>query len=152
MIRLATPEDVPQINSLLSDFFAYNAEQQPTNYIPAIENGEYPFAVITGDSGDFIIAESDNMVVGFIHIEENNTPPYPSVAPHTFACIIDFIVKQQYRKKNIGHLLLQEAKVWAQSRNLEYIELMVLENNEIGKSFYNRENFVTMSRTMRLHF
>ena len=90
------------------------------------------------------------MTVGFVHVEEDATPPYPSVLSHRFACIVDFIVHKQYRKNGIGQLLLEEVKRWTQSRNLEYIELMVLENNVIGKSFYEREHFVTVSRSMRL--
>lgn len=44
---------------------------------------------------------------------------------------------------------MEGAKHWAKSRSLDYLELMVLENNDIGKSFYERENFMTVSRTMR---
>ncbi len=48
-------------------------------------------------------------------------------------------------------MLLDEAKSWAQSRNLEYLELMVLENNDNGRCFYEKERFVTVSRIMRLN-
>lgn len=151
-IRSATLADVPQLSGLLSEFFAYNAGQQPGHCIAARDDGQYPSSVINRAAGDFIVAELNNMLVGFIHIEEEKTPTYPSVAPHKFACVVDFYVKQHHRRRNIGHMLLEEAKRWVQSRNLDYIELMVLENNEIGKSFYARERFFTMSRTMRFYF
>ena len=151
-IRLARAEDIFQISELLSEFFAYNAEQQPNKYRAAIENGDYPRAVLDSDTGVFFVAEADKRILGLIHIEENSTLPYPSIAPHKFACIMDFFVKPAHRKKNIGHLLLEEAKAWAQSRNLDHIELMVLENNEIGKSFYEGAGFVTTSQTMCLDF
>ena len=151
-IRLARLEDIPQISELLSEFFAYNAKQQPNNYIATSENGKYPSSVLDSDTGVFFIAETGKTIIGLIHIEEDSTPPYPSIAPHKFACIIDFFVKPYYRKKNVGRLLLEEAKAWAQSRNLEYIELMVLENNETGKRFYEGTDFITTSRTMRLDF
>lgn len=106
--------------------------------------------MIDSSYGDIIVAELDHTIVGFAHVEEDATPSYPSVLPRKFACIVDFIVEQQHRKKGIGQLLLEEVKRWAQMRNLNYIELMVLENNDIGKSFYERENFTTVSRTMRL--
>lgn len=149
-IRLATHDDLRAISNLLSEFFAYNAEQQPENYVAVKESGQYPGSVIDSDTGDFIVAEINNIIVGVVHVEEDTTPPYPSVKPYKFACIVDFIVGKEYRKKNIGHLLLEEVKGWAQSRNLNYIELMVLENNEIGRNFYKREKFVAVSRTMRL--
>lgn len=149
-IKLATNDDIQAINTLFTEVFAYNAAQQPEYYIATKENGQYPSAVINSQNGDIIVAEVDQAIVGFVHVEEDTTPPYPSVLPHKFACIVDFIVNQQYRKNGIGHLLLEEVKRWAQSRNLEYIELMVLENNDIGRNFYERENFATVSRTMRL--
>lgn len=150
-IRLATHNDVQAISTLLTDFFAYNAEQQPHYYVVANESGKYPSMVIDSDNGDVIVAEADQgVIIGLLHIEEDSTPPYSSVRLHRFACIVDFIVSQQYRKNGIGHLLLEEAKRWAQSRNLEYLELMVLENNYIGRDFYEEEMFTTVSRTMRL--
>jgi len=135
---------------LYTEFFTYNAAQQPKYYVAATEDGKYPSTVINSQNGDIIVAEIDQKIVGFVHVEEDITPPYSSVFPHKFACIVDFIVNQQYRNNGIGHLLLNEVKHWAKSRNLKYIELMVLENNDIGRNFYERELFSTASRTMRL--
>jgi ribosomal protein S18 acetylase RimI-like enzyme len=149
-IRLAIRDDVKAISDLYTEFFAYNAEQQPEYYVAARESGEYPTSVIDSNNGDIFVVEIENMIVGFVHVEEDVTPPYPSVLSHKFACIVDFIVNKQYRKNGIGKLLLEEVKHWAKSRELQYIELMVLENNDIGKSFYERELFSTVSRTMRL--
>lgn len=149
-IRLANHDDICAVGSLFSEFFAYNAAQQPENYISADENGNYPKAVIDGGMGDIIIAETEGAIVGLLHVEEASTPPYPSVRPHKFACIVDFIVSQPHRNKGVGKLLLEECKSWAQARNLAYLELMVLENNDIGRSFYEKEQFAAVSRTMRL--
>lgn len=149
-IRLATHKDIQAISTMLTEFFAYNAEQQPNYYIASNEDGKYPRSVIDSNNGDIIIAETEGRLMGLLHIEEDATLPYSSVQIYKFACIVDFFVNQKYRKNGVGHLLLEEAKHWAQSRNLEYLELMVLENNEIGMNFYKKEQFVTVSRTMRL--
>ena len=149
-IRFATKDDIELISKLFTEFYAYNAIQQPKYYISAKESGEYPDTVINGENGDVIVAVVDDIIIGFIHIEAANTPPYPSVVSHQFACIVDFFVVEQHRKKGIGRLLLEEAKLWARSRQLEYLELMVLENNAGGRNFYERENFSTISQTMRL--
>ena len=149
-IRFATKDDIELINKLFTEFYAYNAMQQPKYYVSAKESGKYPNAIIDSENGDIIVAVVNDVIIGFIHIEVDNTPSYPSVVSHRFACIVDFFVVKQHRKKGIGRLLLEEAKLWAQSRQLEYLELMVLENNEVGQSFYKRENFSTVSQTMRL--
>ena len=124
--------------------------QQPKYYVSVEESGKYPGAVIGSENGDIIVAVINDVIIGFIHIEADSTPPYPSVVSHKFACIVDFFVVEQHRKKGIGRLLLEEAKLWARSRKLEYLELMVLENNKVGRSFYECENFSTISQTMRL--
>ena len=149
-IRLATKDDIELISSLFTEFYEYNAAQQPQYYVAAKEIGKYPNTIIDSKDGDIIVAVVDEVIVGFIHIEEDKTPPYPSIVPHKFACIVDFIVAEQHRKSGIGRLLLEEAKLWASSRQLEYLELMVLENNDVGRCFYERENFSVMSQTMRL--
>lgn len=149
-IRLASHNDINAISDLYTEFFAYNASQQPRYYAASRESGEYPILVMNSEKGDIIVAEDNNIIIGFVHVEEDATPPYPSVLPHKFACIVDLIVNKQYRRNGVGRLLLEEVKCWAKSRNLEYIELMVLENNDIGKSFYEQEHFTTISRTMRL--
>jgi len=149
-IRLATQNDVQTICALLNEFFEYNARQQPQYYAAHIESGGYPSAVIDSADGDIIVAEIDDTVIGFMHIKEDATSPYPSVHARKFANVVALFVTDKYRKKGIGHLILDKAKGWAKSRNLEYLELMVLENNDIGKSFYKRENFVAVSQTMHL--
>ncbi|PNC41285.1 hypothetical protein CXU10_00210 [Akkermansia muciniphila] len=106
--------------------------------------------MIESGSGDIMIAERDNAVIGFVHVEENAPPPYPSVVPHKYACIIDFFVMREYRRNGAGRLLLDKVKRWTKSRNQEYLELMVWENNGSGRRFYEREHFTTASRTMRL--
>lgn len=134
-IRLATHAEIVSLSKLFSEFFEHNSTQQPRYYAAVEENGKYPSAVIDSDSGDIIVAETDGIIVGFIHVEEDSTPPYHSVRPHKFACIVDFIVSQQCRRKGVGKLLLEECKHWAQTRSLEYLELMVLENNNVGRNF-----------------
>ena len=80
-IRLAGFEDIPQVSNLLSEFFAHNAKQQPNNYIATAENEKYLSSVLDSDTGVFIIAETGKTIIGLIHIEEDSTPPYPSIAP-----------------------------------------------------------------------
>ncbi|MCL2035616.1 MAG: GNAT family N-acetyltransferase [Oscillospiraceae bacterium] len=152
LVRIATVEDIEQISRLFDEFFKYNHSQQPSFCAAAKESGQYPKSVVEGTTGVIFVAETDDTehtVIGFIHVEEDKTPAYPSVVPHRFATIVDFYVTPQYRKRGAGKALLEKAKEWAISRGLAYLELFVLEENEIGKSFYRREKFVTASHTMR---
>lgn len=147
--RLAKIDDLPSLKKLYEEFYAYNAALQSNYYVPAIENGDYPQSVINGGCGNIFIAETEGIVVGFIHVEISETPPFPSVMSHKYASIIDFFVKQSYRRLGIGNALLKCVKEWANEEKLDYIELLVLDENTIGKKFYELEGFQTSSRTMR---
>jgi ribosomal protein S18 acetylase RimI-like enzyme len=151
-IRIANSDDVYSISRLYDDFYRHNSSQQPFFYTDAKESGDYPQSVIDGTTGDIFVAEIENVIIGFIHVEEDKTPPYPAVVQHRFACIVDFYVIPEYRKRGIGKALLEKAKDWSVNLELDYIELFVLEENEIGKGFYKKENFETASRTMRFIF
>ena len=148
LVRMANTKDIVAISRLYGEFFKYNNALHPFFCADVIESGEYPQSVIDGETGDIFVAEIDNSIVGFIHVEEDKTPPYPSVVQHKFACIVDFYVMAEYRKHGVGKALLKKVKGWSTNRGLEYIELFVLEENEIGKGFYKREDFKTTSCKM----
>ena len=149
VVRLATASDIATISHLYNEFFKYNNSMQPAFCVAAKEGGQYPKNVIDGATGDILVAEVENEIIGFIHVEEDKTPPYPSVAQHRFACIVDFYVIPDHRRRGVGKALLENVKEWAINRKLDYLELFVLEENEIGQRFYEKEDFKTASRTMR---
>ncbi|MCL2722723.1 MAG: GNAT family N-acetyltransferase [Treponema sp.] len=149
LIRIADMNDIKSLSRLYEEFFKYNSSQQPFSCAEAEENGDYPQSVIEGTTGDIFVSEIDNVIVGFIHLEEDKTDPFPCVVQRKFTRIIDLYIKPEYRKNGIGKLLIEKAKEWSVNRKHDYLELMVLDNNEIGKNFYKKENFVTTSNTMR---
>lgn len=148
-IRLAKAADVAAVGTLYEKFYAYNAGQQPAYCRAAKESGAYPQSVVAGTAGDIFVAETQGELVGFIHVEELETPPFPSVAHHRFGCVVDFYVEPGYRGEGVGKALIQRAKQWGKERRLEYFELMVLEENKIGQSFYAREGFLPACRLLR---
>ena len=148
-VRLADSGDINAISSLYQKFYDYNARQQPEYYRAVGEDGKYPENVINGTSGDLYVAETSDGIVGFIHVEEERTAPFPPVVAHQFACVVDLFVDPEHRKIGIGKALLESAKAWARDRGMEYLELFVLEENQIGRSFYEREDFKNASHTLR---
>jgi ribosomal protein S18 acetylase RimI-like enzyme len=148
--RLATLNDIDSLCRLYTDFHDYNASQQPNFSAAVIESGDYSKASIESDTDDIFVAIADDNIVGFVHVLETSTKPYPSIVAHKYAEIIDFFVLDDYRKKGIGKQLLNDVKNWAKSRGLEYIELMALSNNDLGIGFYVHEGFEIASHNMRL--
>jgi len=149
-IRLATQDHVTALAELYVEFFAHNAEQQPRYYKKAFESGSYPASTIANEKEDIFVAVEDDMLHGFIHVVEGATPPYDCFVPQTFATIVDLYVRADRRRKGIGASLLDAARQWAHAKNLDYLELNVLAENEDGIRFYRHQRFNAVSQIMRL--
>ena len=54
---------------------------------------------------------------------------------------MDACVVEEERSKGTGSYLVESVKTWAQRRNLDYVELNVLSNNDRAISVYQREGF-----------
>lgn len=150
LIRKADKTDIPVLCTLYHKFYQYNASLQPNYCLPAFETGNYPESVVARNTGEIFLAECNGIVAGFIHLESNSTPPYPSVSPHRFCMVVDLYVLEKYQHKGIGKELMDAAKQWKDENNLEYLELMVLSNNPKAIDFYKKEGLVVSSLTMRL--
>jgi len=148
-IRLAVQSDIEQICLLYNEFFAYNAEKDPVYCRAGKESGEYPKSVIEGSDADLIVAVEGDVVIGFIHIKEGKTPPYDALQQNHYAQIIDFIVTAEHRKKGTGTKLMDAAKAWANERQLDYIELFVLDGAKSEHRFYENNDFVPVMHTLR---
>jgi len=148
-IRPATHNDIDQICQLYNEFFAYNAIMDPVYCRAGKETGEYPKTVIEDIGSDLIVAVENDKLTGFIHIKEGRTPPYDALKQNHYAQIIDFIVTEKHRQKGIGKKLMDAAKEWAIKRDLDYIELFVLQGAKNEHRFYENNDFVTVMQTMR---
>jgi len=148
-IRLADLNDINPIRELYNEFYAYNANLQPQYYNAATENGVYPQSTIESESVDIFVAVENYVIVGFIHVREAQTLPYPPIVQHRYAEVVDLIVTESQRRHGIGSALMEAVKNWSKTRDLDYIELFVLAEASGEIQFYERENFKTVSHTMR---
>lgn len=149
-IKIATFDDIPQIEILYEELFLEMSKLQPTYIAPARQDVAFLQNIISEEKSDIFVAELDNNIAGFLLIQELATPLYSCIVQHNYAYIMDVIVGGQYQSKGIGTLLLQEAKKWAEERNLDYLELSVLAENIGAINLYDRHGFNETSRTMRL--
>jgi ribosomal protein S18 acetylase RimI-like enzyme len=148
-VRLAEAKDIPDICRLYNEFYMYNAAQQPLYYRQAEETGNYPRNVLESGTEDLLVAAEGGGLIGLLHIMEEKTPPYPSLVRHHYAVIMELYVTEAFRGRGAGRELLEAAKQWAKARELDYLELNVLEENKNGIRFYLREKFKAVSQTMR---
>ncbi|MGE8004317.1 N-acetyltransferase family protein [Lysinibacillus sp. NPDC093216] len=149
-IKIASSEEIPQIEILYEELFLEMSKLQPQYIAPAKQDVEFLKNLILEEKSDIFVAELDNNIAGFLLIQELATPPYSCIVQHNYAYIMDVIVGGQYQSKGIGSLLLQEAKKWAEERKLDFLELSVLAENIGAINLYDKHGFNETSRTMRL--
>lgn len=83
---------------------------------------------------------SDKEIVGYILIRkiDENT------------CLLDGLyVLEKYRNKGIGNSLLNEAIKRSKRLNVKYIDINVMEKNEIAKQIYKKLNFIEYEIKLR---
>ena len=148
-IRLATLDDVKAVSAIYEEFFAFHGELQPEYSRAAKESGAYPTHIITSDSDDLFVAERSGMIVGFLHIMREKTPPYDCVVPHAYAECVDLFVLPTHRKRGIATALLNAAKDWARRHKLDYLELKVVAGNQNAINFYSHQGFCSAVHIMR---
>ena len=71
---------------------------------------------IDRDDADYLVAELDRRVVGFVNVQRNSRPQYPLFRPHEFAFIENAVVDEPHRRKGVGTLLFRAAIDWAIAR------------------------------------
>ncbi|MEY9975282.1 GNAT family N-acetyltransferase [Lysinibacillus sp. RC79] len=151
-IKIATLDEIHQIEVLYQELFLGMSNLQPKYIKPAKQDVEFIKNTINEKESDILIVEIDNCTVGFLLIQEIMTPPYSCLVEHKYAFITDIIVGNQHQNQGIGSFLLLEAKKWAKNRNLDYLELNVLSENIGAITLYEKQGFKDMSHTMRFEF
>lgn len=136
--RSAAKKDIPALSELYTHFYKHNALLQPDDCVAVKESGNYPKWILDQPLHTIFLAESENKIIGFIHLEIVETPNYPSIVAHTFGQITDLFVLENYRRKGVGKQLITAAKQWGASNNLDYLELLVLGNNPQVINFYQK--------------
>ena len=148
-IEKAQITDLDNIQKLHVQLFSLMAKFQPSNYKEAEQNREFLEDIITKDSVGLLVAKDEELVVGFIIVQEQSTLSYTCLVQHKYAYIIDLVVDEQQRGKGLGKSLLDAAELWARDKDLDYLELGVLEENIAAKSLYLKEGYAIATNIMR---
>ena len=80
-------------------------------------------------------------------------PPYSEYDYLDYKCpkrgvITELIVTKNTRNKGIGHLLIEHLEKYFKQNGCEYIIVDVFAYNEIGKKFYNKNNYHARMETL----
>ncbi len=148
-IRMAKIRDAGYLKELNRGLYKNMSQLSENVYKEACFNNEFIHEIIISNMSDFILLV-DKEPIGYIFIQAKKTFDANMIVPHNFATINDLYIKEEYRKKGYGKLLINAAKEWSKLRALEYLELNVLSKNEDAIKFYNKIDFEESQKVLKL--
>jgi GNAT superfamily N-acetyltransferase len=83
------------------------------------------------------VAESDNRIVGFIHVEK-----YKVLYFEDMANILGLAIAKNYQRCGFGKELLKEAEQWAENNNIHMMRLNSGMKRTEAHKFYRAMNFL----------
>lgn len=150
IIRKATIGDVDAIAAQYIRLFSEMADMQPDCLKPAEQKRNYIRGAVNSPDHLLLVAEKDGGgVAGFVLAQEQQSPPYPCLKPRRLAYLMDMAVSPDCRELGLGSSFIEQVKIWALNRGLEYVELNVLEENTRAIGLYERCGFKSAMRSMR---
>lgn len=148
-IREATLSDIPQLQLLYQKQFETLQKYQPTYFKADLPAVDFLQETIESDDCEFIIAEDNGTLIGMVALFIEETLPYECFVPHRYLNFADIYVAPAYRNQTIGKQLINAVKQWAFIKQVDYIELLVLKQNQKAYDLYLREEFEPVHTVMR---
>ncbi|MGO4905032.1 GNAT family N-acetyltransferase [Flavobacterium sp. W20_MBD1_R3] len=132
------------IQTFKETFAAVNTPENITNYINESFNTEQITTELNRADSQFYVAYSNSEAVGYLKI--NFGDAQTETINENALEIHRIYVVQSFHGKNIGQLLLDKAKVIAQSTGVAVIWLGVWEENHRVLRFYTKNEFVVFDK------
>lgn len=147
-VRKAVLDDINGIANLYIEQFCKMKDLQPDFFQEGSQSKEFIKSIIEDNDSDFLVIMKENIMVGFLLLQSKETPDFSCFIKHKYAYLMDIVISEDDRGKGMGSLLLDEAKKWSKDKQLDYIELNVLSNNNNAIQFYQKHDFKEKSQTM----
>lgn len=122
IIRNAESRDVNDLAKICTDDLGYNCEAS------LVERG---LSMLNSSTEQVFVAEINNRVVGFIHIELYNL-----IYCEPAANILGLAVASDYQRQGIGKALMAKAEEWAKLNNATFVRLNSAVKRKEAHKFY----------------
>ncbi len=123
VIRDAVVEDAPAIAQLNRDGMGYD--------YPVERTREKLRACLGTPSHKILVAESEGVVVGYVHLED-----YDTLYADSLKNILGIAVAESCRRQGVGKALLQAGEEWAASTGAAGVRLVSGESRKGAHAFY----------------
>jgi ribosomal protein S18 acetylase RimI-like enzyme len=151
-IREATVGDIDALCDLFVEVNDLHVEAVPHLY-QKVEADEVMADYLRDQIGwpgrQIFVAEQAGMVAGFVIVAVRLAPDAPVYVRRRFAEIEVLTVRTSSRRQGIGRALMDRAHQWAADRDIDQVELVVLDFNDDARRFYEELGYLTLNRRMR---
>ena len=148
MIRLATEQDIPVIQSLFQEVMDLHAKERPDIFKgnPEKYSQEKLRAFLRNQETPIYVAiQDDGFVVGYAFCQYRNVQNHPFVQDIKYCYLDDLCVTEQHRAKGIGTQLYNHVKSEAMRNGCTAIRLNVWTLNKSAIRFYEKLRLTPLS-------
>lgn len=151
IIRIAKITDLESI-LLLSDGLTLSDlpydKQIKVDWAHTKDGKKYYEDKIKRESGICFIADVNGEIVGYATAAKKEVPSYRDVK---IADLENIFVKDAFRSKGVGKMLIEAFRNWAKELKMDKVSVNVFALNEKGIAFYKREGFLPQDLTLEMH-
>ena len=150
-VRKATVDEYNIFCDLIDDVDSLHRDNLPLIFKKPngpVRELDYFLGLISDENIGLFVAETEGIVVGFVHAILKDSPDIPIFVPRYFAVVDNIVVKPGFQNHGIGELLMDKMQEWSIAKGATSIELNVYEFNSNAISFYARCGYKTLSRKM----
>lgn len=114
----------------------------------SVRTKEFISSIIGNKDEILFNAESNQTIIGVVHIGIREAPYIDIMVPRRYAVIDNIVVLKAYRGKGVGKMLMKKADEWISSKGIKHVELHVWEFNQSAIKFYEKLGYTTACRKM----
>lgn len=120
------------------DIYLLNQEFNPKLQSYSEDQVKRRIEFITNNTKDIIfVCEQSNEVIGYIH-----GSPYELLFSDSLINVLCFIVKEKYRNKGVGNMLIKSLECWAKNNRFSGIKLLTHPIRVNAHRFYERHGYI----------
>lgn len=156
--RLATEEDIAQLQTLYEEFHLFHVVGVPdrlrlsqktednANEPNELESGLR--AIIAREDAVLFVLEIDAKLIGFAEVYLRQDEEHPVTVAHRYGYLQSLMVSAPYRKQGLGEALLHAVHQWTQEKGATEVRLDAWEFVAGPVPFYEKYGYRTLKRTM----
>lgn len=151
-VRIAKPEDFPEINEIRRMVNDVHVNGRPDIFRAGFcqELQDHVYVQAEKEDSDVVVALVGGEIAGFATVEYVHRPESPYNLARDYYHVEEFGVSEKHRREGVATALVNYMKEEARAKGFPRIELDMWEFNQGALAFYEAAGFETFRRYMEI--